>query len=276
MNKRIKILLISILLFALGTGVVNASVATATLSTSNQTVKPGETFTVTLTAKCDQGINGLESKIDYDKEKLEFVKVEVVDATAWTNLGENLTVQILHASSETVKEAEIFKVTFKVKEDVTVESTARITVDDIVLDSDEGTTSISEIEAQAIEVKIVKESNNNDNSSDNNNGSNDNDSNNNDRDNNNGDNSNSSNNNDRDNNNGNNSNGSNNSDNNNNNNTNKNNVINNNNTNSIGKNNVDTTTTDKSYPKTGVVTILLPILITLAISIVLYKKYKEF
>lgn len=276
MNKRIKILLISILLFALGTGVVNASVATATLSTSNQTVKPGETFTVTLTAKCDQGINGLESKIDYDKEKLEFVKVEVVDTTAWTNLGENLTVQILHASSETVKEAEIFKVTFKVKEDVTVESTARITVDDIVLDSDEGTTSISEIEAQAIEVKIVKESNNNDNSSDNNNGSNDNDSNNNDRDNNNGDNSNSSNNNDRDNNNGNNSNGSNNSDNNNNNNTNKNNVINNNNTNSIGKNNVDTTTTDKSYPKTGVVTILLPILITLAISIVLYKKYKEF
>lgn len=276
MNKRIKILLISILLFALGTGVVNASVATATLSTSNQTVKPGETFTVTLTAKCDQGINGLESKIDYDKEKLEFVKVEVVDTTAWTNLGENLTVQILHASSETVKEAEIFKVTFKVKEDVTVESTARITVDDIVLDSDEGTTSISEIEAQAIEMKIVKESNNNDNSSDNNNGSNDNDSNNNDRDNNNGDNSNSSNNNDRDNNNGNNSNGSNNSDNNNNNNTNKNNVINNNNTNSIGKNNVDTTTTDKSYPKTGVVTILLPILITLAISIVLYKKYKEF
>ena len=75
MSKKIKILLISILLFVLSAGVVNANTLNAELKTNSQNVKPGETFTVTFKAACQEGINGLESKISYDEEKLEVIDI---------------------------------------------------------------------------------------------------------------------------------------------------------------------------------------------------------
>lgn len=155
MSKKLRIILISILLFVLGTVAVNANAATAVLTTNSQNVKPGETFSVTFSANCAEGINGVESKISYDEEMLEFIKLEVSDTTKWTNLGENLTAQILHVSSETVTEGEIFIITFKVKDDATLDTVAKIKADSIVIDSEAETNARKEIEAQEIEVKIT-------------------------------------------------------------------------------------------------------------------------
>lgn len=155
MSKKIKIILLAILLFVLGTGVVNASTASATLTTEKQEVVPGETFTVTFSAESEQGINGIEVIMGYDENKLEFVKSEIIDTTKWTNLGENLTAQILHVSNETVTESEIFTITFKVKESATIDATAVIKADSIVIDSEAQTNAKKEIEAQEIEVKVV-------------------------------------------------------------------------------------------------------------------------
>lgn len=155
MSKKVKIILISILLFVLGAGVVNASSANATLMTDGQNIKAGETFTVTFVANCEEGINGLEGKISYDTDKLEFVKVETADATKWTNLGEGLTVQILNISSESIKESQIFKMTFKAKDDITAGTTANITVDEIVIDSEAQTDSSKSVVAQTISLNII-------------------------------------------------------------------------------------------------------------------------
>lgn len=155
MSKKLRIILISILLFVLGTVAVNANEATALLTTNSQNVKPGETFSVAFSANCSEGINGVESKISYDEEILEFVELKVSDTTKWTNLGENLTAQILHVSNETVTESEIFTITFKVKESATIDATAVIKADSIVIDSEAQTNAKKEIEAQEIEVKVV-------------------------------------------------------------------------------------------------------------------------
>ena len=155
MSKKVKIILISILLFVLGAGVVNASSANAALMTEGQNIKAGETFTVTFVANCEEGINGLEGKISYDTDKLEFVKVETADATKWTNLGEGLTVQILNISSESIKESQIFKMTFKAKDDITAGTTANIIVDGIVIDSEAQTDSSKSVVAQTISLNII-------------------------------------------------------------------------------------------------------------------------
>ena len=155
MSKNIKIILISILLFALGAGVVNASAAGAMLTTNSQNIKPGETFEVVFTANCEEGINGIEAKISYDEDKLEFVKVEIVDATKWTNLGEGLTVQILNVSSESIKEGQIFKMTFKAKENVASGATANIVVDGIVIDTEAQTDSSKSVAEQTIKLNII-------------------------------------------------------------------------------------------------------------------------
>ena len=157
MSKKIKILLISILLFVLSAGVVNANTLNAELKTNSQNVKPGETFTVTFKAVCQEGINGLESKISYDEEKLEFIKVEVADTQKWTNLGEGLTVQILHTSQATLTEEDIFVATFKVKDGIAEGSKAKVIVEEIVLDSESLTNSRNEIQAKEIELTVVSE-----------------------------------------------------------------------------------------------------------------------
>ena len=158
MKKQIKIILLSIILILVGTLTVKAADATATLSLDNSEVEKGDTFTVTLNVSCEEGINGLEGTVSYDEEKLELESIDVGDTTNWSNLGEGLDFAILHAKSGTITSADILKITFKVKDTVTVGTTANVTLSNIVLDSDAASNSSKEIGTKEIEVTIIEES----------------------------------------------------------------------------------------------------------------------
>lgn len=156
MKKQIKILLLSIVLVLISTLTVNAADATATLSLDNSEVENGDTFTVTLNVACEEGINGLEGTVSYDKENLELVSIDVGDSN-WSNLGEGLEIAILHAKSGTIKSADILKITFKVKDTAEVGTTAKVTLSDMLLDSDAAVNSSKEIGTKEIEVTITEE-----------------------------------------------------------------------------------------------------------------------
>lgn len=165
MKKQIKVLVLVIALIMACTLTVNAADATATLKLDKAEVKPGDTFTVTLNASCEEGINGLQGKFSYDTDKLELVNpnpedpskpLKVVDQTKWFNLGEDLNVEVIHNSSDTEKSADIVEVTFKVKDTVEVGTKAKIAVTDLVLDSDAGSNSTKQIGTKEVEVSIVE------------------------------------------------------------------------------------------------------------------------
>lgn len=156
MKRNIRIIFLSIVLILISTLTVNAAEATATLSLDKTTIKNGDTFTVTLKVACEEGINGLQGNVDYDEEILELQSIDVGD-TNWSNLGENSEIAIIHAKSGTITSADILKISFKVKDTAEVGAKAKITVSDIVLDSDAATNSTKEIGAKEIEVTITEE-----------------------------------------------------------------------------------------------------------------------
>lgn len=159
MKKQIKILMLVIALIMACTLTVNAADATVTLNPSKQQLVPGEEFTVTISGTCEDGINGLMGKITYDKDKLQLVEAKVTDDN-WRNEGrstdENIVMEIMCDSTDKITTADIFKLTFKVKENAEIGTTAKVTVSDIKLDSDLGQNSLNEIGTKEVEVSIVE------------------------------------------------------------------------------------------------------------------------
>lgn len=156
MKKQIKILMLAVMLIVACALPVNAANATASLNASKTELYPGDTFTVTLNVACEEGINGLSTTVSYDETKLELQKAEVIDTTKWFNLGENLSFDIIHYSSGTEKNADILKLTFKVKNTATEGTKAKITISDIKLDSDAPSNSMKEIGTKELEVSILE------------------------------------------------------------------------------------------------------------------------
>lgn len=134
--------------------------ATATLKLNKTEVKPGDTFTVTFGATCEEGINGASAKISYEEDKLELVdSITVTDTSKWSNLGEGLLAEIIHASNDTIKTGDIFKLTFKVKNNIQEETTAKVTASEIMIDSDAAQNSENNIGTKEISVSIKKQVN---------------------------------------------------------------------------------------------------------------------
>lgn len=156
MKKQIKILMLVIALIMACTLTVNAADATASLNSSSAEVHKGDTFTVTLNASCEEGINGLQGKFSYDTDKLELVSLEVSDTTKWFNLGENLNLEVIHNSRDTEKSADMIKATLKVKDTAEVGTKAKIAVTDLVIDSDAASNSTKQIGTKEVEVSIVE------------------------------------------------------------------------------------------------------------------------
>ena len=129
---------------------VYASAPTASLKVDNDTVNAGDTFIVTFSATCDDGINGVQAEIEYDSTKLELIELKSTDSSKWTNLGTGLKIEIIHADSSTEKAADIFTVSFKVKEGVENEKVT-VSAKDIAVDSD---TSISATELGSKQVDV--------------------------------------------------------------------------------------------------------------------------
>lgn len=155
MKKQVKILMLVIILIIACTLTVNASDATASLNLSSVEVHKGDTFTVTLNVTCEEGINGLQGTVNYDTTKLDLVNIAVTDTTKWVNLGENLNLAVIHNSSDTETSTDIVKVTLKVKDTAEV-GEAKVTISDIVVDSDAASNSTKQVGTKEIEVSITE------------------------------------------------------------------------------------------------------------------------
>ena len=119
-------------------------------------VKKGETFTVTLSATSEDGINGIDTKYTYDSEKLELINEKVADSSNWSNMGTSPDITIICNSTQSIKNADIYILTFKVKDNVSSGSTIKIETTKILLDTDAQTDSEVHIPSKKIEI-IVKE-----------------------------------------------------------------------------------------------------------------------
>lgn len=129
-NKKIIILLIITgLLIIMSNLSVQAASATAELKTDKEKVKPGESFTVTLTASSGQELNGITGKLSYDEEKLELQEVEI--AKDWIDMsgGDRKKIELMYNSVNTVKTADVYKITFIVKEGASEQ--AKINVEEL-------------------------------------------------------------------------------------------------------------------------------------------------
>ena len=156
MKKQIKTLMLVVMLIVACMLPVNAADATATLNASKTELYPGDTFTVTMSVTCGEGINGLSTVVSYDQTKLELQKAEVVDTTKWFNLGENLSFDIIHYVSGTETSADMIKLTFKVKAIAEEGTTAKITASNIKLDSDASSNSMKEVGTKEVEISILE------------------------------------------------------------------------------------------------------------------------
>ena len=96
--KVITSILLGIFIVLLST-VAFAGTGTVELKSNVTEVKKGETFKVTLSARSEEGINGIDAKYNYDAEKLELVSEKVIDASKWSNIGSSNNITIISNSS---------------------------------------------------------------------------------------------------------------------------------------------------------------------------------
>lgn len=140
MKKQIKILMSAVMLIVACMLPVSAADTTATLNASKTGLYPGETFTVTFSAECTTELEGIDSNLIYDKDKLDFVKVDKANSN-WnvmdsdlsdvpnSNYDRNIAVYCNQAKTSD----DIFVMTFKVKETAPVNTTAKVSLNGIVL-----------------------------------------------------------------------------------------------------------------------------------------------
>lgn len=113
--------------------------ATVTLKSDKTEVNPGDTFVITVSGSCADGINGLNGYLNYNANELEFVSKESANNEKFSVLPGNeaegkFEIAII-GSSANVKEGDIEKITFKVKDSVERGTIIKVTPSDIMLDS---------------------------------------------------------------------------------------------------------------------------------------------
>ena len=128
-----------------------ASETTAGWTANKTQVIPGQTFTITLSANCDDGLNGIITTYTYDSNVLELQKAEALDTTNWSDLGGNNEIALL-ALNSTIKNANIYRLTFKVKENATTGTKTTISTGEVFL-STFGTDKM--FNAKSAEINII-------------------------------------------------------------------------------------------------------------------------
>lgn len=174
--KMILVLILSVLvLFA---GNVYASTPNVNITLDKSEVEIGDTFEVTMSASAEDAIDGLSSKIEYDENVLEKVSSELIDSDNWSDLD---TFPNLVATWKTIgtekTSADIYKITFKVKDNVEAQD-IEIKLSDVILSHTGGQENLEDI-TKTITIKAKGNNNpsddgNNDNTGDNDNKDNDN------------------------------------------------------------------------------------------------------
>lgn len=160
MRKRLVTVMIAIMLIISSFTISNASDASAALVTAKTKLKAGEMFKVEFSVSCDEGINGVEVKFDYDNTILELQSAQIKDTTNWSNLGGQTDITVICNSSETIKSATIYELIFKIKDDAEVGKTATISTGTISVDSDAQTNSGKTVGAKSLTVEVVTEESN--------------------------------------------------------------------------------------------------------------------
>lgn len=159
-KKLITIAMIIMVILANLSIVQAATTATATLATNKEKVKPGDTFTVTLSVTCEDGINGIDTTYSYDTDKLELVSASVKDSANWSSLGSDNQITVICNSTSKITTADIYVLTFKLKDNVATGTTASISTTDILVDSDAATDSEKTVKALKVTITAETESSN--------------------------------------------------------------------------------------------------------------------
>ena len=159
MKKRLMVIGLAILFML--TSVVTCYAATetdVTLKLSKTEVKAGETFTVTLSATCPDGINGVVTTYSYDATILEYVSESVPnDNYAFGGNKEEKEIFVYCTSTDSIQEADVYTLTFKVKDGAEANTTTQISITEATLDSDAATDSEHIIPAQDVTIKVVSD-----------------------------------------------------------------------------------------------------------------------
>lgn len=133
-----------------------SSTPTVSLKTSSSQVKPGDTFTVTISVTCEDGINGIDTTYSYDENKLEYVSGSVANTNNWSSLSSDNQITVICNSTSKITSADVYVLTFKVKDSATIGDIAKINTTDILVDSDASSNSESTISAKTASVTIAK------------------------------------------------------------------------------------------------------------------------
>lgn len=123
------------------------------LKSSSNSVKPGDTFTVTISAKSDKGINGIDTKLTYDTDKLELTESNVSDSK-WASLGADSDITVMSNTSSKITSADIWKLTFKVKSSVANGSKANVSIGDATLFTDDANNSSVSLRGSSVTIQI--------------------------------------------------------------------------------------------------------------------------
>ena len=134
---------------------VFAVTGTVDFKANTNKIKTGETFTVTVSATSEEGINGINSKFSYDTEKLELIGTEIPNPSNWCNLGIDQDITFICNSKEHIKNADIYVLKFKVKENAKVGDILKVQTEDILLDTDVAKDSKITIPAKKVEVEVT-------------------------------------------------------------------------------------------------------------------------
>jgi len=153
--KKLMIIGVTILLILTSTIAIYANTgSTVTLQASETKIIAGQTFTVKVHAESPDKINGIDTTYSYDTEKLELVGKPVCDSN-FASLGAEGEITLI-SNSTTVESADLYTLTFKVKEGVAVGSTATISLGEALLSTFAETDSEHTIPTQKITITVIE------------------------------------------------------------------------------------------------------------------------
>ena len=158
MKLKVFTVIMIVILAILFSSNVYAATGTVNFVPSTNQVKKGDTFTVTLSASSEDGINGVETKYTYNSEKLEFVSGNVVNSSNWISMGTAPEITIICNSQEKIKNADLYTLTFKVKDSANVGDTIKVETNEILLDTDAQENSEVNSGAKKAEVTVIESS----------------------------------------------------------------------------------------------------------------------
>ena len=156
MKKSVKIFFVLIALITLGMTRVYAADNSVTLTSSATNVKTSDTITVTVTARSDKGIEGLDTVLKFNSQKLEFTNEEEISEDGLSQRADDNDPGVFLLSSLSNGRNTLTKVLkFKVLETAQVGEELDIELVDIDLEDSEE--SDQPIEDQKITLTVVSE-----------------------------------------------------------------------------------------------------------------------